>query len=89
MWALGKPDAAPEGSTWWDEVTAAIAIDPSVVSAEKEQFLTVSTSRDLQYGKLSNLSATNRTSQAPIRVVTQVDASKVRELVSRLVIEKE
>ncbi len=73
----------------WDEVTAAIAIDPSIVSAEDEHFLTVSTNRDLKYGKVSIIPAATLASQATIRVVTQVDASKVRELLSRLVIEKE
>jgi len=72
----------------WDEVNAAVAIDPSLVLNEEEHFLTVATSRDSQYGKVSILPAAQGASELPVKVVTRVDASRVREMLSRLVIEK-
>jgi inosine-uridine nucleoside N-ribohydrolase len=72
----------------WDEVTTAIAIDPSVVSHAEERYLTVSTNRDTHYGEVSVLSAAHHPSTRPIRIVRRVDASMVREMLSRLVIDK-
>jgi len=73
----------------WDEVTAAAVIDPSVVSNVEEHFLTVSTDKTTQYGKVSILPAAESASQVPVKVITRVDASKVREILTGLVIEKE
>jgi purine nucleosidase len=73
----------------WDEVTAAIVVEPSVVSHADERFLTVSTTRDAHYGKLSILPAADHPGMRPIRIVRRVDVSMVREIVSRLLIDKE
>src|SRR5262249_35781725 len=73
----------------WDEVTAAIAIDPSVVSRADERFFTVSTNKGTHHGEVSILSAAHHYSKRPIRIVRRVDASMVRAMLSHLVIDKE
>jgi len=80
--------AATRKVPMWDEVTAAIAIDPAVVSRASERFLAVSTAKDAHYGRVSILHAAHHASRRPIRVVGRVDASMVRALLSRLVVDK-
>ncbi len=72
----------------WDEVTAAVVIDPSLVSSAEEHFLTVSTNKTSEFGKVSILPAADSSSQAPIKVITRVDASKIRETLADLLLEK-
>ena len=78
--AKGKP------VRMWDEVLAAIVIDPTIAEAEREIDLSVSTMKDERYGKLiSSPAATDRNSR-PINVVTKVQSDRVRQLVTRLLL---
>ncbi len=78
--AKGKP------VRMWDEVLAAIVIDPTIAEAEREIDLSVSTMKDERYGKLiSSPAATDRNAR-PINVVTKVQSDRVRQLVTRLLL---
>ena len=67
----------------WDEVLAAVVIDASIVEQSEEVKLKVSASKTAQYGMLSRQD-TGDASTRGVRVVTQVSADRVRELVTRL-----
>jgi len=64
----------------WDEVLAAVFLDPSVVVAEETVALAVSTARDESYGVLLRAGA----GRPPVRVIRRVDGAKVRALLDAL-----
>jgi purine nucleosidase len=68
----------------WDEVLAAVIIDPSVVERSERLRLEVSTQRDPSYGKLSALQRSAAPGQRTIDVITKVDAARVRGMVTRI-----
>ena len=68
----------------WDEVLAAIVIDPSVIARTIERPLAVSIRRDQEYGRLLELPAD--TVQGTVTVVTQVDGDQVKRLLSDLLL---
>ena len=68
----------------WDEVLAAIVIDPSVIARTIERPLAVSIRRDQEYGRLLELPAD--TVQGTVTVVTQVDGDQVKRVLSDLLL---
>jgi inosine-uridine nucleoside N-ribohydrolase len=64
-------------------VLAAVVIVASIVEQSEEVKLKVSASKTAQYGMLSRQD-TGDASTRGVRVVTQVSADRVRELVTRL-----
>jgi inosine-uridine nucleoside N-ribohydrolase len=70
----------------WDEVLATIIIDPTIVETTREIYLSVSTTKNEQYGKLiSSPVATDRSSR-PVEVVTKVRTDRACQLVARLLL---
>jgi purine nucleosidase/pyrimidine-specific ribonucleoside hydrolase len=68
----------------WDEVLAAVVIDASIIEQSEEVKLKVSVSKTAEYGMLSRQDAGDASTSRGVRVVTQVSAVRVRELVTRL-----
>ena len=68
----------------WDEVLAAIVIDPTVITRHSDQALAVSVARDKEYGRLIELP--KETPQKPAHVVLEVDGRKVNKLISELLL---
>jgi inosine-uridine nucleoside N-ribohydrolase len=75
--ARGSP--AKQASTW-DEVLAAILIEPSLVSRIERSALAVSTMQDRSYGQLLRLDPARSTDRAPVQIVLEADAAGVRRL---------
>ena len=83
---LARADTKGSPVRMWDEVLAAVVIDPTLVATGQEVYLSVSTARDDRYGKLlSSPVATDGTSR-PVEVVTKVQADRVRQLVVELLL---
>jgi inosine-uridine nucleoside N-ribohydrolase len=70
----------------WDEVLAAVVIDPTLIETVEETFLTVSTKRDAHYGEILSSATVPDGTQRPIRVVTKVRANGVRQLIMQLLV---
>ena len=70
----------------WDEVLAAIVIDPSTVKRRSDQPIAVSVARDKEYGRLIELPQTAQ--KKPVRIVLEVDGKKVNKLISELLLGK-
>ena len=70
----------------WDEVLAAIVIDPSVIARTIERPLAVSIRRDQEYGRLLELPAD--TVQGTVTVVTQVHGDQVKRVLSDLLLRR-
>jgi inosine-uridine nucleoside N-ribohydrolase len=80
--ARGSP--AKQASTW-DEVLAAILIEPSLVSLSERRALGVSTTLGGSYGQLLRLDPTRSTDRAPVQIVLETDAVGVRRLMSEAI----
>ena len=72
----------------WDEVLAAVVIDPSIVQQSQRRPLAVSTRADPTYGKLSVAPGDSAALQMPIEIITKVRAAQVRAMVPDLLVGK-
>lgn len=70
----------------WDEVLAAIVIDPALVETTEELYLSVSTVKDGRYGEIVSSSVAKDGASRPVEIVTKVRADGVRQLLARLLI---
>lgn len=70
----------------WDEVLAAIVIDPTLVETVENLVLTVSSNKDEHYGQVLASPAPSDRASRTARVVTKVRAGGVRQLVNRLLL---
>lgn len=66
----------------WDEVLAAILIEPSLISRSQNDALGVSTEQDGSYGQLLRLDPPRSAGRTPVQVVLETDAEGVRRLMS-------
>lgn len=73
----------------WDEVLAAVVIDPSLIESVEDIFLTVSINKDERYGEMLSASAPADLAARPVRVVTKIRADGVRQLVRDLLLGRE
>jgi len=83
---LNRP--APRGRPvgMWDEVLAAIVIDPALVQAREPLYLSVSTAKDDRYGSIVSSSAARNAGSRPVEVVTKVSPEGVGGLLARLLL---
>jgi purine nucleosidase len=70
----------------WDEVVAAIVIDPTLVETTEPLYLSVSTAKDEQFGRIVSSPVVVDGASRPVEVVTKVRADGVRELLARLLL---
>jgi inosine-uridine nucleoside N-ribohydrolase len=70
----------------WDEVLAAIVIDPTLVETTEELYLSVSTAKDDRYGKIVSSSVAEGGALRTVEVVTKVRTDGVRQLLARLLL---
>jgi inosine-uridine nucleoside N-ribohydrolase len=70
----------------WDEVLAAIVIDPTLVETTEELYLSVSMEKDDRYGEIVSSSVAADGASRPVEVVTKVRADGVRKLLARLLL---
>ena len=70
----------------WDEVVAAIVIDPTLVETTEALYLSVLTAKDHQYGRTVSSPVAVDGASRPVEVVTKVRADGVRELLARLLV---
>ena len=70
----------------WDEVLAAIVIDPAIAVTTRETYLSVSTTKDERYGKLIYSPAAADRNSRPVDVVSKVRSDGVCQLVTQLLL---
>jgi len=70
----------------WDEVLAAIVIDPTLVETTEELYLSVSTVKNDRYGRIVSSPVAVDGASRPVEVVTKVRADGVRQLLARLLV---
>lgn len=70
----------------WDEVLAAVVIDPTLIETVEDLFLTVSSKKDEHYGEVLASPAPSDGASRPVRVVTKVRVEGVRQLVNQLLL---
>ena len=68
----------------WDEVLAAVVIEPSLVEKVEELSLAVMSNKDEHYGKVLASPVISEGGARPVQVVTKVRAEGVRQLVNDL-----
>ena len=81
---LERREAKRSPVPMWDEVVAAVAIDPDLIERAEDIFIDVSTSKDEHYGQILSSPTASGNASRPVRVVTRVRADGVRTLVERL-----
>ena len=73
----------------WDEVLAAVVIDPSIVEQSQRRPLVVSTRADATYGRLSVVPGHMAAGlERPVEIITKVRAAQVRAMVPDLLADK-
>jgi inosine-uridine nucleoside N-ribohydrolase len=70
----------------WDEVLAAITIDPTLIASVENIHLGVSTEKDTHYGQILSMRTAPESASRSVRVVMRVHADGVRRLVDALLL---
>ena len=80
--------AAAKGTSvrMWDEVVAAIVIDPTIAETERDIYLSVSTTKNEQYGQMISTSVAAYAGARPVEVITKVRSDRVCQLVTQLLL---
>lgn len=80
----GFPDRRVET---WDEVLAAILIDPTLVARTEDQVLAASVDHAPEYGRILTLSPSNSGTRRPAHVILAVDAPRVRNVIAQSLVQ--
>lgn len=83
---LNRPSSRGRAVGMWDEVLAAIVIDPALVQASERLYLSVATAKNDRYGGLVSTSVPPTAGARPVEVVMKVDRDGVRKLLARLLV---
>jgi inosine-uridine nucleoside N-ribohydrolase len=77
---LGHRGADRRSVPMWDEVLAALVLDPSIEKAALDQVLRVTVEKDAEYGRLTVAGASTAGHAAPAHVVVGLDVDRLRRL---------
>jgi len=83
---LARASAKGTSVRMWDEVVAAIVIDPTIAETERDIYLSVSTTKNERYGQTTSTSVAADTGARPVEVVTKVRSDRVCQLVTQLLL---